>query len=157
MPNFWPRCSLNLLICHVPTVPSSLPYFPYIRTHTTFLHYLPVPFHYRPPLFLSPGAHCSDLAAGTYHVDLATGAAQLVNSLSTVHFHDICSQSTYPRDLKLSLCLPYTPDHYFSYLHSPQWPVTAAIAENRHPPSQPPRICGVTGDKKCQNCHCSCH
>ena len=67
--NFCPRSSLNLLICHVPTVPSSLPYFPYIRTHTTFLHYLPVPCHYPAPLFLPPGAHCSDLA---------TGAAQLV-------------------------------------------------------------------------------
>ena len=153
--NFWPRCSLNLLICHVPTVPSSLPYFPYIRTHATFLHYLPVPCHYRPLLFLSPGAHCSDLATGTYHADLATGAAQLVNSLSTEDFQDIFSQCTYPRNLRLSHCLPYTPDHYSSYLHSPQLPIIAAISENRDPPRRPTYGCGVRPAQKCQNCQYS--
>ena len=60
-------------------------------------------------------------------------------------------------NLKLSLYLPYTPDHYSSYLHSPQWPVTAAITENRHSPNRPSSVCGVSAEQKCQNCHCSCH
>ena len=88
-----------------------------------------------------------------YHFRLQVSSMKTCDS----EFQDNCSKSSLPMNLKLLQYLPYTTGQSQSNLHSPQWPVPAAIAENRHPPSRPTSFCGVTADKKCQNCQCSCH
>ena len=53
-----------------------------------------------------------------------------------------------PMTLKLLQYLPNTPEQFTSELHSPQWPVTATIAENRHSPNRPTFGCGVRPGQK---------